>query len=240
MLQRLASSAPVRAARRLAPESTGWLEGAADYWRGRYKEQVPFNGQEARRGLVEEYFRRLPPSAVVETGTYLGATTLWLASHAAQVHTIEMHPRYYHGSRMRLRRYKNVAVYRGDSRTALRRFLHDPDFPRNNVFFYLDAHWYDDLPLADELNLIHDGWTNWVAMVDDFAVPGDEGYEFDDYGPGRRLSVEYLPGRVTETSEIFWPTAPSESETGAKRGTLIVAQGRPIEVLRSMEAVRPT
>jgi hypothetical protein len=108
------------------------------------------------------------------------------------------------------------------------------------VFFYLDAHWYEDLPLADELNLIRDGWTNWVAMVDDFAVPGDQGYGFDDYGPGRRLSIEYLPGRVTETAGIFWPRGSSEAETGARRGTLIVAQGQPIEVLRSTQEMRPS
>jgi hypothetical protein len=30
-------------------------------------------------------------------------------------------------------------------------------------------------------------------MIDDFAVPGDPGYTYDDYGPGKALVEEYLP-----------------------------------------------
>jgi hypothetical protein len=32
-----------------------------------------------------------------------------------------------------------------------------------------------------------------VAMIDDFRVPGDEGYAYDDYGPGKALTADYLP-----------------------------------------------
>jgi hypothetical protein len=52
------------------------------------------------------------------------------------------------------------------------------------VFFYLDAHWYDDV-LAEEFDLIAEHWARYVVMIDDFVVPHDPGYEYDTYAAGR-------------------------------------------------------
>ena len=60
------------------------------------------------------------------------------------------------------------------------------------VFFYLDAHWNDDLPLADEIDIIFSRCPWAVVMIDDFEVPSDPGYQFDDYGPGKALVLGYI------------------------------------------------
>lgn len=67
------------------------------------------------------------------------------------------------------------------------------------TFFYLDAHWYGDIPPRDE-RAGEQKWSRFVAMIDDFEVPGDAGYGFDDHGPGRALTLEYIRPVVSECS----------------------------------------
>jgi hypothetical protein len=37
---------------------------------------------------------------------------------------------------------------------GLRQLAASPSFSKHGVFFYLDAHWYSDLPLAEEIDAI--------------------------------------------------------------------------------------
>src|SRR6516164_631039 len=134
------------------------LLGAIDYalypdrgaaWGG------PFNGQRFRVALFWALIRQLEPAAIVETGTYLGTTTELMAETGLPVFTVEEHPRSYGFARARLRRLRNVTLLHDDSRTALRTLFDGPlrGFAGRTIFFYLDAHWNDDLPLADELDI---------------------------------------------------------------------------------------
>ena len=59
------------------------------------------------------------------------------------------------------------------------------------LFFYLDAHWNEDLPLAEELDTIFCRSSNPVVMIEDFQVPDDPDYGYDDYGPRKSLNPEY-------------------------------------------------
>ena len=60
-------------------------------------------------------------------------------------------------------------------------------------------------------------------MIDDFCVPDDSGYEFDDYGEGKILNLSYL-SRVIEAHNlsVYFPAKPSNFETGAKRGCVVL------------------
>ena len=60
------------------------------------------------------------------------------------------------------------------------------------TLFYLDAHWNDHLPLREEVELALKHFAKAVLIIDDFAVPDDPGYAFDDYGPGKALTLDYL------------------------------------------------
>ena len=70
----------------------------------------------------------------------------------------------------------------------LRRLVEDANFPKSSVFFYLDAHSREDLPLREEVAIIFTNRANSVAMTDDFCVPGAD-YCYDDCGPGKQLSL---------------------------------------------------
>ncbi|MHC5022561.1 MAG: class I SAM-dependent methyltransferase [Planctomycetota bacterium] len=192
-----------------------------DSWEG------AFNGQTGRQQIFLDLLEACDFDALVETGAYRGSTTEFIARHASNpIHSVEIQPRYAHFARLRLRRYRHVHLSRGDSRSFLRRLADDPAVPDRNTFFYLDAHWEDDLPLADETEIIAKHWQDAVIMVDDFEVPDDPGYAFDDYGSGRRLCLEYLPPLEPLDLHPFFPALPADDETGSRRGCVVLAQGR--------------
>jgi hypothetical protein len=89
------------------------------------------------------------------------------------------------------------------------------------MLLYLDAHWREHLPLKEELSLIFGRCRSAVAIVDDFQVPDEPDYEFDDYGPGKRLCIDLLAATGIDF-HLFFPTAPASAETGHRRGAVVV------------------
>ena len=178
----------------------------------------PLNGQEGRQRLVRELASVVDFDEVLETGTFRGNSTVFF-SHTTglPIHTVEANPRYFHYSTRRLAPYPNVTVELGDSRPFLRRMA--ARAATSTPLIYLDAHWEEDLPLREEVEIITSSWERAVVIIDDFEVPGDAGYTFDDYGPGRRLCLDYLAGTPWP---IFFPTLASAEETGGRRGCAVI------------------
>lgn len=165
-----------------------WFPDRGASWGG------PFNGQTARQALFREIIGNTQPHAIVETGTYLGTTTEFMAQTGLPVFTIEAHPRNYGFARARFWRRRNITLLQGDSRTALRTLFDGPlqRLSSCTLFFYLDAHWNENLPLAEEIDIVFGRCPSAVVMVDDFQVPADPGYGYDDYGPGKALVSGYI------------------------------------------------
>ena len=61
-------------------------------------------------------------------------------------------------------------------------------------------------------------------MVDDFAVPGDPGYGYDAYGPGQVLDAAHLVPHVPDGFDCWYPALPAAVETGARRGSVVIAR----------------
>ena len=79
--------------------------------------------------------------------------------------------------------------------------------------------------LFHSLEIIFSGFPNAVVMVDDFHVPFDSGYGYDDYGAGRSLTAAYIePIVAAHGLRAFYPSTPSAHETGARRGCVILAK----------------
>ena len=98
------------------------------------------------------------------------------------------------------------------------------EIPRQaRLFFYLDAHWGKDLPLQKELALILEQFETFAIMIDDFEVPGDPGYGFDDYGAGKQLSLRDFPLHKDKRVTCYLPSVPSSQETGLRRGAIVAA-----------------
>ena len=114
---------------------------------------------------------------------------------------------------------------RGDSRTELRSLFDGPLGPlrHSSLFLYLDADWNEDLPLAEEFKIVYSRCPAAVVMIDDFEVPGDPGYGFDDYGPGKALNAPYIdPAVRAHELAVFYPSTPSAKESGAHRGCVVL------------------
>ena len=214
----------------------------ADYWlRPGLGAQYggPCNDGQARVRLCERLAALGAVQAVVETGTYRGTTTLFLARvFQTRVHSVEINPRFHYYARLRTRRVANVRLSLGDSRQFLQALARDPHVPKQDVFFYLDAHRPGNLPLPEELDVICRSWEHSLAMIDDFEVPGDPGYGFNDYGPGLRFGTELLPV-ATRDYHHFYPTTSSREETGHRRGFILLAPPGPwAERLRRLPLLR--
>jgi hypothetical protein len=204
----------------------------------------PFNGQAERRKIFNCLMRVSTAGAIIETGSYRGTTTEILAQYGVPVITIEGVARNFGFTWARMRDKSHVRVLKGDSRNHLRRILAQSTACnlKRPIAFYLDAHWYEDLPLAEELDIIFSAELSAVVMIDDFEVPGDAGYGFDNYGEGKALRHSYIAPAIERFGlTALYPAAPSASETGHKRGSvLLLKPGSVVGSLLQSGLVRAT
>ncbi len=189
---------------------------------------VGMNGQQKRKEIIEAICRKFQPQLAVETGTFLGNTTGYLATTLkVPVISCELRERYHHVARRLLREIPGIDLRLQDSRGFLRELALDSAKTSLRTFFYLDAHWYDDLPLVDELEIIGAAWPEFVAVIDDFQVPRSPDYGYDDYGPGRRLDLSLISEILRKHSlKACFPRAAGRDETGECRGCCIVLPQR--------------
>ena len=200
----------------------------------------PLNGQARRQEMMRELVSLFNPKVIVETGTYRGTSTDFLRGIGnADIHTVEHDERFFRYSQIRFRNDPRVRVVHGDSRDYLERMSRTSAFPKERVLFYLDAHWDDDLPLWEELTCIQRAWTRSVIVVDDFQVPNDEGYGYDDWGAGKSLTEGLLPAAALSHYIILYPLAPSSQETGMRRGCAVLVSPDLDDVVSRMTTLRP-
>lgn len=203
------------------------LLGVLDYYRFSPSRQSwggPLNGQQQRQRMVSELIEQLDISAIVETGTFRGTTTEFFADLCpGPVFTIEADKRLYGYSRARLFGRRNIVSLLDDSRSGLRGMVGNKRLKGKRVLFYLDAHWGSDLPLAEEIDLVFSNWNEAVVIVDDFKVPHDSGYGFDDYGMGKALTLDFISELIHKYKlTTLFPTAPSTRETGMRQGCIVL------------------
>ena len=56
-------------------------------------------------------------------------------------------------------------------------------------------------------------------MIDNFKVPNDDDYSYDDYGSGEVLDAIYLAATMaTRSLKLRYPSSASNLETGRQRG----------------------
>lgn len=200
----------------------GWDHRRRPEWSAGYG---PFNGQLFRQRLFGELMQRLAFVAIVETGTHRGTTTRYMRSVTrVPIHSFEASPRLHSFACEALRSLPDITLHRDDSRNGLMQLASARRLPPGPVFFYLDAHSDGELPLAREVELAFHHWPEAVVMIDDFAVPDDAGYGYDDFGEEGALTLEYLATRDLMPSAVWFPCCPSSEETGYRRGCVVLAQ----------------
>ena len=184
---------------------------------------LPMNGQAARTEMVRQLIRQCAIERIVETGTFIGTTTEFFAEFGVPVTTVESNPKWAQLARQRLHMLTNVDPREAMSVDALRSLTAEPIDRNVPILFYLDAHWHDHLPLREEAEIAFGHFSKAVLLVDDFAVPDDAGYSFDDYGPDKRLNLDYLRQAKLPPYAAYFPATPSHAETGSRRGCVVLA-----------------
>jgi predicted O-methyltransferase YrrM len=180
------------------------------------------NGQTARLEATRQIIYRLKVEKIIETGTFRGTTTEWFSQFGLPVITIENHDRFFAFARSRLAPRNNVRLEKGSSSEVLPKLIEIGQPSTTVTFFYLDAHWQNYLPLQAELVLIFKHYSAAVVLIDDFKVSDDPGYGYDDYGNGDELTLRYVKACPLPPLRFFYPSTPSEQETGSKRGWVVL------------------
>ncbi|MBI3589579.1 MAG: hypothetical protein HY093_04190 [Candidatus Liptonbacteria bacterium] len=207
---------PARAARFLTPPSLK-----------KYGE--PFHGDKKWQALVE-VFKNLPLTSCVETGTFLGDTTLYLSKifPALSIYTIELSREYYRESARRFLSSKNIVLLKDSSPKALHKLIQTSclgNFP----LVFLDAHWYDYWPILDELNELQ-SLPRAVIMIDDFEVPGKPWFEYDIYYEGKKIlknDLSFIEPTLNDNYHILFPAYPPSaagSTSPLLRGYIVLAK----------------
>ena len=185
----------------------------------------PLNGQLARQKLVLSILSQVNFSAIVETGSFRGCSTEFFSVISrVPIHSIESNPRNFGFAKARLIGRSNCNLHLGSSHQLLPSLLAgviDTSLP---VFFYLDAHWNQYLPLRDEIKTISELCPHFIALIDDFEVPSEPEYSWDDYGVNGALNYAYIKDLIKRYSLIArYPSTPASMDTGSRRGSILLA-----------------
>ena len=174
-----------------------------------------FNGLAGRKRIFEELLKKYRFSCIIETGTHVGETTGYLAvASNLPVYSSEINPNMYSLARMRLKNISGIYLHKSDSREFIKELSNNPEMVRNETFFYLDAHWRKDCPLVEEIEQIASRWEKFVIMVDDFQVPGDDGYGYDRYSAFRKMNFSLIRSTTKKHKlRAFFPNIPSSEES---------------------------
>lgn len=124
----------------------------------------------------------------IETGTYHGDTTSWLAENFETVYTVEYDKRYLDVAQSKISQYDNIKSYLGSSTDYLGKFLEECK-DNGEIIIFLDAHWYAN-PVLQELERIKESGLKPIIAIHDFKVPGRPDLGYDEY-PNQNIVYEW-------------------------------------------------
>lgn len=188
---------------------------------------TPFNGDEH----IQKEFLKLKKdfniTTVVETGTCLAGTTIWLAENFNRVFTIEVNKTWL---KIAINRIETAAVgdkvkaYLGKSEQVLDDIIKLYSLTDNTIM-WLDAHWSGACPLVDELKAIAQNKIKPVICIHDFMVPDEPELGYDSYA-GQPFTFEWIrPYLDNIYGEGLYGYAynTAEKAAGARRGIIYIA-----------------
>ena len=151
-------------------------------------------------------------SSVIETGTFLGMSTGYMALQfsSTPIFTSEINPESFAKAKKKLGRFPNVHCFHGGSDKFLT-YLYDKNLPGERPLFYLDAHWLNEWPLEDEVRIISNRSKSAIMIIDDFKVPGNPNFKYDRYGD-KECSIDLIAPHLSKqrTYQILFPNYKAE------------------------------
>ena len=201
-----------------------------------------FHGDAIYRNLMIDLLDTFHFTAFVETGTFRGYSTEFMARHKPElpIFTIEVEPSTYKLAKRALGKYPNITQFLGNSGDGIHDLIREQRLG-SLPLFYLDAHWQRYWPLRDELRHIAEAKLRAIIVIDDFEVPQRPEFGFDIDGgaeivEGLNCNLDYIrpsllspnlyqaifPKYSAQDASIWW-------RYGSLRGHLILFQNAPEE-----------
>jgi hypothetical protein len=178
------------------------------------------NGQYKRLEFFLNLLRIVKPTVLIETGTYLGSSTILFAQFVSKILSQK---------RFLNLKLSNIEGILGNSELSLELILKkiSPD-SKQVLVAYLDAHWYEQIPTTQELSQLAEWGGPFIALIDDFKVEDDLGYYFDEYD-SVTIGLNLIP--KSKDLFLFYPNILSSLEGGARRGLGIVLNNKAKKVI---------
>ena len=147
----------------------------------------------------------------VETGSFMGKTIYFVGKNFPKLacYSCELEPEYYRISNAEVKDLPNVKLECVPSPNAVYN-IHknfDSEIYEKKCLFWLDAHWKTD-PLYAELLYITKNYKHFIIFIDDFTVPGDDGFWSDGYDIAKIKRFIYKK----ETLKYYMPNYSSSDE----------------------------
>ena len=73
-----------------------------------------------------------------------------------------------------------ITIIHNDSRKGLIDLINSKILINKNIFFYLDAHWFPDWPLYEEIKILISNLKKFIIGIDDFYTPAHSNYGYDN------------------------------------------------------------
>lgn len=175
-----------------------------------------FNNAPEIGSIVMYLKRNYLLDTTIETGTYMGSTTVFFSLLFDEVHTIEVNEDFQNQAMYNLRKYKNIFYHLGSSEKIFSKIL--PSLKEKRLLFYLDAHWQNYWPLLDELEEISKTHRdNCIIIIDDFKIPGRKKIPYDRYN-NKECSFEYIKDHLSKiySEYTFHYIVPKNIQSRAK------------------------
>lgn len=177
-----------------------------------------YEGDENIHKELSELVELHDVETIIETGTYLGGTTVRLSELADNVVTIESDFKNYNKAAKRLKDIPNVVLIRGKSQQVLSEVIKSN---QGQFLFFLDAHWEKECPLLDELRIIAEAKITPVIVIHDFYVPNRPELGFDTYN-GQIFDWEWIKPKIEAIYGESYYYYYNDKADGAMRGVIYI------------------
>jgi len=178
-----------------------------------------FEGDTILRGFFEQLILKHGIDTIIETGTYMGATTRQFSDMADKVITIEANEQYFNSAKDNIAGINNIEQHLGSSVHVLPLVI---PAANGKLLFFLDAHWGDNNPLLQELAIIALAGLKPVIAIHDFKVPNHPELGFDTYN-GQDYEWSWIQSAI---EAIYGPDGYNHyyntDARGAKRGVVFI------------------
>ena len=180
----------------------------------------PFNDD---KYMAEEFIRLRDLYSIknaVETGSCIFSTTRWLGENFEKVYTFEHNTGFYEENFYKISDMPNVKAFNTRSVSGLSQIIDSLTEP---TIFYLDAHWEDDCPINEEIEVISRCKAPHVIAIHDFKTNNPE-MGFDSFPAlgGYDLDLNLIYNELEKIYPYCIKFFYNKKAEGPKRGVIYI------------------